>query len=293
MVASLPPNIQLKLEQTLHQWRQWRCEPPLSHRPKIVSRFSSGLSNYSVLVEAEQHFVVRIDGSHVATNGLSRASEWRCLKNAHKAGLAPHPRYFNPELGVLVCDFLHKDNFHTPSATETATLLRKIHSLPALHHRLDVRDRILGYEGQLAHHKRALPQIMTACRSAVLATVGNQIQLNEPQVLCHNDLLAANRVCSDGMLRAIDWEYCAMGSAWFDLAVIVIGDELDKPREQALLKAYLQRIATAEEELKLMRYCLIYRYLELLWNLLNTPEDGSLSTRLNALLQQHQQLTEH
>ena len=54
---------------------------------------------------------------------------------------------------------------------------------------------------------------------------------------CHNDLLAPNRLRSGGKLWALDWEYCAMGSPWFDLAVISCGENYSHEDNEAFAKA--------------------------------------------------------
>ncbi len=112
MTFALPRNIQLKLEQTLAQWSQWHCAPALTSAPEVVRVLTPGVSNFSVLVQAQQHFVVRIDGLNPSAHGLSRQTEWRTLEAAHRAGLAPTPRYCNPELGSLVCDYLAPEDAH-------------------------------------------------------------------------------------------------------------------------------------------------------------------------------------
>jgi len=281
MVATLPRNIQLKLDQTLNQWRHWRCDTPLSGPPQVVSAFESGVSNHSVLVGEEQRFVIRIDGVNAANNSLSRSWEWRVLHCAHEAGLAPCPRYYNPELGVLVCDYLPPDNDCENDLCDTAALLRSIHKLPAFHHRLDLRERFTRYEKQVEHQNRELPALMASCREKVLSLLATIIDDDDTPVPCHNDLLAANRIVSGKKLRAIDWEYCAMGSFWFDLAVVAIGDHLDSGQQQELLTAYLEREATPRESLKFSQNCLIYQYLELLWYLANTRE--AIEQRLREL----------
>jgi len=283
MVASLPPNIRLKLEQTLLQWRHWRCDPPLPYQPELVARLGEGLSNYSVLAKAERQFVIRIDGLHVAGNALSRSTEWRGLAMAHSVDLAPCPRYYNPELGALVCDYLAPDDAPTDSIEKVAGLVRAIHNLPALHHRLELRDRIVRYERLAEHHMGRLPDGLKCCRHTALQLVEELTQRNEPQVFCHNDLLSANRIISENKMRAIDWEYCAMGSAWFDLAVIVVGDELQSAQTRALTEAYLQRAATKQELLKLAHYSLVYQYLEILWYLVNTTDGHEIDIRVRKL----------
>jgi len=265
MKNALPRNIQLKLEQTLAQWSHWQCEPALANVPAVVAVLTPGISNFSVLVESGQHFVVRIDGVNPATNGLNRQSEWRALAAAQRAGLAPTPRYFNPDLGSLVCDYLSPDEEQALCIADIAALLRKIHQLPTRHSRLDLAERILRYEKRLEHRNPSQATALARYRDPVLALLDNINRQSHTAVLCHNDLLQANRIYSEGRLWAIDWEYCAMGSPWYDIAVVVNGDSLNAAQTDALLTAYLGRPATQTERLTLRQYGCVYRYLELLW----------------------------
>lgn len=283
MVATLPRNIQLKLEQTLKQWHQWRCDPPLSALPRVLQVFCAGISNHSVLVEAGKRYVVRIDGVHASNNNLARATEWRVLKMAHAAGLAPCPRYYNPELGALVCDYLPADPPGSARTQDTAALLRNIHSLPAIHHRLDLRERIVRYEKQLLHQNKPLSPVMDTAHSIVLPLLDKLDARKVTPVLCHNDLLAANRISSDQHLWAIDWEYCAMGSCWYDLAVVAVGDKLGAKQIRLLLHSYLARELEPQELLTFSRYCMVYRYLEILWFQANAASPEDHEDRLSGL----------
>ncbi len=272
MDFELPRHAQMKLEQTLAQWPQWQCDPALVRAPNVVKVLTPGISNHSVLVAAGQHFVVRIDGQNPAVHGLSRQTEWRTLEAAHAAGLAPRPRYFNPELGSLVCDYLAPERAQKLHVTDVARLLRGIHQLPARHHRLDLGERILRYEKQLEHRGRELDADVLGCRGPVAGLLQAVHDQSATAVLCHNDLLRANRIFSSGKLWAVDWEYCAMASPWYDIAVVVNGDSLTVSDTAALLNAYLGRAPDAGECEVLRQYGCIYRYLELLWYLaLDTP----------------------
>ena len=267
MVTALPGNIRLKLEQTLAQWRQWHVETPLPHAPTVVSRLSAGLSNFSLLVEAGRQFVVRIDGIKPSAHGLNRQGEWRSLSAAHRAGLAPRPCYFNPELGSLVCDYLTPDEQQPVDVKDIAKLLRDIHQLPARHHRLDLAERILSYEKRLAHrHPTRTKELATYTKlvSEILGGIGTDQQ---PLVLCHNDLLRANRLYSAGRLFALDWEYSAMASPWYDLAIVAAGDNLGATATNELLEAYSGGPPTAAEIQLVAQYGCVYRYLEVLWYL--------------------------
>lgn len=267
MAAALPRNIQLKLEQTLAQWRHWHCDPPLAGAPEVVTVLGQGISNFSVLVAAGKQFVVRIDGVKPRSYGLNRQAEWRALQAACAAGLAPAPRYFNPDLGSLACDYLAPDGAREPGIEQVAGLLRSIHQLPARHSRLDLAERILRYEKQVEHAGGKLPSVLVQRRKQVLELLSGIHQRGQAAVLCHNDLLQANRIYSDGRLWAIDWEYCAMGSPWYDLAVMVVGDSLPPAYTSALLESYLNRPAHSAESAELHHHCCVYRYLEILWYL--------------------------
>lgn len=267
MLQSLPRNVQLKLRQTLAQWPQWNCAPVITRAPTIIKLLSAGISNYSVLVESQQHLVVRIDGFTPATFGLCRQNEWRTLQDAYHAGLTPRPCYFNPDLGSLVCDHLMPDVAQEPDVADIARLLQSIHRLPSRHHRLNLADRMLRYEKQLEHLGRT-PGDALRHHSAKVSRLLEEISRRPgDSVLCHNDLLRANRIYSTGKLWAIDWEYCAMASPWYDIAVIVNGDALSAQKTEALLCSYLGRAPNAWERDTLYRYSCVYLYLELLWYL--------------------------
>jgi len=287
MDFALPRGAEQKLEQTLAQWRQWQCSPALEHAPTVLRVLAPGVSNHSVLVESGRLFVVRIDGLNPSANGLNRQMEWRTLQAAHPAGIAPCPRYFNPELGSLVCDYLTPDAIQRTDAADIGRLLRAVHALPPRHHRLDIAERVLRHEKQLEHRGTPLGDTLQRCRAPVTALLGD-IGLQTPQTaLCHNDLLRANRLYSGGRLWALDWEYCAMASPWYDLAVVIHGDSLPAADADALLRAYLGRAPQAGELDQLHRYGCIYRYLELIWYLaLETPVLGTheVEARSSALL---------
>ncbi|NQX88071.1 MAG: phosphotransferase [Halioglobus sp.] len=286
MLPSLSSQVQLKLEQTLAQWHQWHCEPRLKRAPIVVATLSAGIGNHSVLVESDRQFVVRIDGLNPMANGLSRQTEWRTLGDAHRAGLAPGPRYFNPDLGCLVCDYLPHDNRQRVRIADVAQLLRAIHQLPARHHRLDLGERVRRYERMLEHRDSNATRAVQTCRKGIAALMLTMQQPPLANALCHNDLLQANRLYSGGRLWALDWEYCAMGNPLYDLAVIIQGDKLSAVDANHLVKTYLGHAADPATWDSLYAFGCLYRYLDLLWYLaLAKPLAGgeSLAEKLATL----------
>lgn len=258
------PAAQARLEQALAQWHQWRCTPPLPGAPHVQGALPGGLSNHNFLVTAaEQVFVVRIDGISPRQHGLSRQAEYRALESAAAAGVAPVPCYFNPELGALVCQYLPADEAQRVTPDDLAVLCRQIHGLPRRNHRLDPGARVRRYCSLLTRSGKPLPA--RELRNEI-DRILPQCQTPNP-VLCHNDLLPANLLRSGGRLYALDWEYCAMGNPWFDLAVSGDGQGFSQSEFDGFLCAYLQRQPTANDFQQLALHRIVYRYLELLWHL--------------------------
>jgi thiamine kinase len=219
MVSSLPQSVRLRLEQTLAQWRHWTPAP--DKQPLVLEVFADGLSNTSVRVGAgSRDWVVRIDGIAPAKIGLNRSAEWRALRLAAVAGLSPLPVYQNPQLGVLVT------RFHPPDAAPpenrrdllaTAELLRSIHAMPRLKFRLDPLDRARRYL-HLLGTDRPPEGLVRACERLAQGAP-------EP-VLCHNDLLRANRLWSAGTVMALDWGHQSDYTLWADWRSLSRNDPL-------------------------------------------------------------------
>lgn len=271
MNAHPAPAARQRLDIALRQWRHWQCSTALDAAPALQGALGGGISNHSFLVASEQRqFVVRVDGVQPARHGLSRSAEWQILHAAHRAGIAPEPCYCNPELGVLVCAFLPADTQQAIAPRELAALLQRIHTLPARHYRLDLAERIARYEGLL---KRAgLAELAAGHRSGIahcLEATGVDRALR----LCHNDLIPANLLRSGGALYALDWEYSAMGSRWFDVAGAALGQGLAPGEDEELLGHYLEALPKREQRATLQCQRVLCRYIEFLWYLLESAPD--------------------
>ena len=286
MSIDLPPAVQRKLDHTLGQWQHWQCEQPLPGAPQAQRVLGGGVSNYSILVGTQRQWVVRIDGINPLQHGLNRQAEWSALREASRHSLAPCPRYFNPDLGSLVCDYLPPDGATPATTAQLADLLRRIHALPPRHHRLDLAERIQRYENRVSGRTGAAVQSLTLHAQAVADLVQQVRDTDQTRALCHNDLLRTNRIVSGGRLLALDWEYCAMGSTWYELAVITQGDALPARERDDLLRAYLQREPLPQERHLLLQYECIYGYLELLWYLAQgegEPQGTAFDAKLRLL----------
>lgn len=272
MSQQLPPQTLRKLEQTLAQWRQWRGADDIPGAPHLVRQLG-GISNYTLLAEAAgQGFCIRLDQVNPAANGLNRQVEWRALLQAHAAGIAPRPRYFNPEIGVLVCDYLPPDKDQSITPSGLAKLLQAIHQLPRLHFRLDLAERIRRYHHQLGAIEPVTASTLENLDKATAPLLAEMISTTGDNCLCHNDISRENLLLSGGRLYALDWEYCAMGNPWFDLATSQLNAGLEARQQDELLEHYLQRPATDRDRNLVEKWTYLARYLELLWYLSQRPD---------------------
>ena len=202
--------------------------------------------NYRLGLPGGDDLVVRLGGPHTALLGVDRERELAALATAR--GLGAELVLADLEADVLVTRYIPG---RTLSPAEAAAdlpglvaVLREVHALPPIPGRFHPIDAAR----ELA--ERALARGLTAPADldAALAT-GARIAaaLGEaPAVTCHNDLLAANFLHDGARWRLIDWEYAAMGDAFFDLGNMAINMELDRAARRRMLALYFGREAEAD-----------------------------------------------
>ncbi len=266
MEQKLPQAVRLKLQKTLARFKDWIDINPAATCPKPLQILGSGSNNYSVLVANSHHYVIRINRSPHHQNALDPQAEIQALQAAAIHRIAPKLRFADSELGCIVCDYLEQKEAPRARIDELARLLRKIHALPAITQKVSLSDRIVHYQRLLrvAGSTDLKPPGTISARAALIGAQKLQ-SADEPRVLCHNDLLAANLIRNQGQLWVIDWEYAAMGSRWFDLAVVCHGNLYDEEREGLLLSEYLRRDPAAQDWRMLRHARSAYAYLEWLW----------------------------
>ena len=260
MDKTLPGPVRLTLDQALAQWQAWSPHP--TDPPRLVEVLRGGRSNTSVRVgDGSSNWVVRIDGLDAAGLGLNRDVEWQCLFAASAAGLAPKPVYRDETLGVLVCEHLPGAVGEPSPLEDIARLLRRIHALPPVGLRLDPIERAGRYL-ELAGAGEMPQELLAICRR-----LDEQVETT----LCHNDLLAANRLTGPQGIVALDWEYAAMGDPLFDLAVIIEGEDLSESESADLHRLWRGAAPSSGERTRLKDQRAIYQLLAALWEGIPAP----------------------
>ena len=134
---------------------------------------------------------------------------------AAQNGLAPRIVYADEKEQAVICERV--DAIAQPVAGEAlGTLCRQIHELPGVTHQLTLASDI-------EHYLRQLPPHLADPWRAAMQTCDTETALasleGDTSYLCHNDLTPDNLMTRGDSLVAIDWEYAAMGSRYFDVAI--------------------------------------------------------------------------
>jgi thiamine kinase len=252
-----------RLSQALAHWQTWDLPGPLSGAPSIGRQLAkgSGHSVYNILCDPP--LVARI--RHQSTRTIERPFEkeltvWSMASEKH---LAPGIVYVDASVEAVIC---YRGDSPTALITgeQLGILCRHIHRLPPVSHSLTLRSDIEDY---LKMHS---PTTKLAWRFAMTSADVNEalcaLEEDDPY-LCHNDLTAGNLMLCGGDLTAIDWEYAAMGSRYFDIAIA--GAHLPPAEHAKMLQAALGE--GADNELMRAGRC-IASLVTALWQIQFTPD---------------------
>lgn len=260
-------------------YRQWA--PGEAAPPTVTARRTGARNTLVQLRGAGGAWVLRI-ASAATPPGACRTRELRHHRAAAARGLAPAVVFCDSARGLLLTEFHPNEAAREPQRLaspaapasdtrrelgELADLLRRIHALP----------QTSGFVSPAQHLARAVDYVpansplgarlhgLKGLLKRLRALLADKLADKPARTaLCHNDLLRANRLRSQGVLMAIDWEYACAGDPLFDLAVCA--SELSRDRRAALLDLYLQRAASREERRRFAARQLAYALIAACWH---------------------------
>lgn len=239
-----------------------------------IRKLAGGPASDSWLLEAGgQRFVARFDNAAAGSLGLNRQAEREILQTVSEAGIAPQLVWSDPGRGIQVCTYIEGDSWsmediHNPARLqELALTLRKLHELPPLGRRFEPEAAAQRYASRIG-----TPEAGKLADHAGALAVKLRAETTRP-ALCHNDLVHSN-IVNHGPVYLIDWEYAAVGDAYFDLAVVVRHHQLSPALSKIFLQAYFENPGPAQFE-KLAAFCSLYDYLAGLWYLAMARESGA------------------
>jgi aminoglycoside phosphotransferase (APT) family kinase protein len=244
----------------------------------IVEPLRTGLAHETYRVRREDsRYALRVPAAEPVGLGLDRAWETCVLELAAAAGLAPSTRYWGPEQGVLVLDWVEgrawsiAETRLPASISRMAATLGRLHALPAPQPArtvspaqwIDCYSAALGTGSEL---ERAAAE-----RAGEAADLGRG-----ERALCHSDLHVLNVVDppAGGLLVLLDFEYAHVTDPFWDLAGWSANNDFSPELTWALAEAYRGRRPTSSERARLELLRWLYDYVCLLWSELYLRRDA-------------------
>jgi len=211
---------------------------------RCVTPLPGGITNENYRVDVDgRAFVVRIGGANTALLGIDRVREQAATAVAAGLGVGPELVLALPEASVLVTRFIDGRGLEPADVHDPVTLgriveaLQRVHRGPSIPGRFSALRTVESYRDvALAHGvglPPGLPRWLDLARRIEAAPPADG-----PAVPCHNDLLPANFIDDGTRIRILDWEYAAMGDAYFDLGNLAANGELAPAEERRLLELY-------------------------------------------------------
>lgn len=219
-----------RLNQGLAEWECWALDTPLNHAPTLGGLLAEGSGHAIYEILDQQHeplpVVARIRLRATRSGSEAFEQELAAWLPASENGLAPQVVYTD-HIALVICRRMEPAIKPVAAATLGA-LCRDIHALPVTLPRLSLHTEIDTYlqalplaqqrEWQRAMHERHVGEALTLLE-------------RDTTVFCHNDLTEGNLMSDGDRLVAIDWEYAAMGSRYFDIAIAAGSRTLPERRE--------------------------------------------------------------
>jgi thiamine kinase-like enzyme len=224
--------------------------------------------------------VVRLPGVRTELLGSNRDAEREASARAAAVGVAPALLASLEDPPCLVFEFvagetMSAERLREPAATAVvAAALRALHGCEPIAANFDSFRLVERYAAATREHGGEVPPAYAEATGAAarikaalaVPYLGYAAKKNSSAgVLCHNDLLAANFIATDGGVKLVDWEYAGTGDRYFDLANFAINNGLEPAQEEEFLAAYLERPPRPSElaALRLMRVMSDFR--EAMW----------------------------
>jgi thiamine kinase len=203
------------LRRCLDRWQDWQLAKPLDGPPELGAPLAQGSGHRIYDILSTPRLIGRVRHQSTRLTDEAFSQELTVWSLAAQDSLAPRIVYADKKQQAVICE--HVEAIEQPvSGKALGTLCRQIHALPGVSHRLTLASDIEHYlkllPAHLADPWRAAMQIGdTETALARLAA--------DTLYLCHNDLTPGNLMTHGDHLIAIDWEYAAMGSRYFDVAI--------------------------------------------------------------------------
>ncbi|WP_148469100.1 phosphotransferase [uncultured Alistipes sp.] len=246
-----------------------------------------GMSNKNFRINFEgKSYVLRVPGN--GSEGMvERVNEEFNANEACKLGVNPAIRYFNPETGIKLADFI--ENAETMNAAtiqrhdnmcKVAQIYQTVHhSHVRLKNEFNIFKEIEKYDVLIEHAGATMYDGWETIRSRVMALEHYLNTLGVDLKPCHNDGLYENFIkASDGTLYLIDWEYSGMNDPMADIAALFIEARFEEENEDYFLDKYFNGDIPAEARKKILCYQILWDYLWAQWTVIKESKGDDFGT---------------
>ena len=246
-----------------------------------------GMSNKNFKVTLEgKSYVLRVPGN--GSDGMvERSNEEFNALEACRMGVNPPIRYFNPQTGIKLADFVVNAETLTAATIQRHDNMRKIADIYRtvhyshirlknefnLFHEIDRYDHLMEKAGAVMYEgwEDVRPRVMALERH--LNSLGVDLKP------CHNDALYENFIKSpDGRIYLIDWEYSGMNDPMADFAALFIEAGFEPENEDYILEKYFEGRVPEHAREKILCYQILWDYLWAQWTVIKEAKGDDFGT---------------
>ena len=246
-----------------------------------------GMSNKNFKVSFDgRSYVLRIPGN--GSEGMvERSNEEYNTRVASSLGITPPVRYFNPESGIKLTDFI--ENAETLDALsiqrpdnmrKVAEIYRTIHnSYSSLRNEFNIFREIEKYDGLMKKAGAEMYEGWENVRPRVMELESRLDFLGVDLRPCHNDALYENFIkAQDGTIYLIDWEYSGMNDPMADFAALFLEAEFEKANEDYILTRYFDGVIPTATREKILCYQILWDYLWAQWTVIKEAKGDNFGS---------------
>jgi thiamine kinase-like enzyme len=246
--------------------------PQFAGRSPSLQRLLGGLTNrnYVVSLGPEKQYVARCAGAKTSLLAIDRAAEYHNSRTAAELGIGPPVVAYFPDAQILLVEWINGRTFDDSDMDDPETLTRvagacrKLHSGGRFVNDFDMFEIQRRYLDIVESRGFRLPADYADFEPQVRRIESVLRASAAPAVPCHNDLLAANIMDSDGRIWFIDYEYAGNNDPCFELGNIWSEASLEPDRLEHLVDSYYGT-ATPGQTARARLFALMSKYGWTLW----------------------------
>lgn len=243
----------------------------------VVITQIGGMSNKNFKVTLEgRNYVLRVPGN--GSEGMvERGNEEFNANEACRLGVNPEIRFFDPESGVKLADFIENAETLNAATIQRHGNMRKIariyrtvhHSHIRLKNEFNIFKEIEKYDRLLERAGVTMYEGWESVRPRVMALEHLLNRLGVDLKPCHNDALYENFIKdTEGRIYLIDWEYSGMNDPMADFAALFIEAGFEKENEDYILGKYFEGDIPDTARVKILCYQILWDYLWAQWTVI-------------------------